>query len=73
MTAREELIGFCLAALPNEPGFAKAEALADAYRAEVVDDLIERCAVALRGCCPECDIAIQLIRRRGDVVKGVAS
>ncbi|SDL29093.1 hypothetical protein [Streptomyces indicus] len=47
--------------------------LLDAYRDETVDDLIERCAVALSGCCSEGDIAVTLIRRRGDVVKGVAS
>lgn len=36
MSARDELTGFCLAALPNEQGFAKAERLADAFRAEVL-------------------------------------
>ncbi|MFH8751037.1 hypothetical protein ACH4GK_32150 [Streptomyces rimosus] len=36
MSARDELIGFCLAALPNEQGFAKAERLAAAFRAEVL-------------------------------------
>lgn len=35
MTAREDLIGFALVALPNESAFAKCEQLADAYRAEV--------------------------------------
>ncbi|WP_309049028.1 hypothetical protein [Streptomyces sp.] len=39
MSARENLIGFCLVALPNEPGFARAERLADAYRAEVLREV----------------------------------
>ncbi|MCX5529016.1 hypothetical protein OG785_45175 [Streptomyces sp. NBC_00006] len=32
---REALIGFCLVALPNEPGFEKAERLADRLEAAV--------------------------------------
>ncbi|MCX5202412.1 hypothetical protein OG897_13265 [Streptomyces sp. NBC_00237] len=36
MSARESLIGFALAALPNEPSFTKCEELADAFRTEVI-------------------------------------
>jgi hypothetical protein len=36
MSARDELIGYALMALPNEPAFAKCGELADAYRAEVI-------------------------------------
>jgi hypothetical protein len=36
MSARDELIAYCLVATPNDVTFAKAEQLADAYRAEVL-------------------------------------
>jgi len=36
MSAREELISFCLVGLPNEACFVKADTLADAFRAEVL-------------------------------------
>ena len=36
MSARENLIGYALVALPNEPAFAKCEEMADAFRAEVI-------------------------------------
>lgn len=52
MTAREDLIGYALVALPNEPAFAKCEELADAFRAEVlrevygaIEDPAQRAAV----------------------------
>lgn len=35
-TARDDLIGFCLAASPNEVAFERAGRLADAYRAAVL-------------------------------------
>jgi len=36
MSARDELIGYCLVNLPNEPAFEHAEVLADRYRAEIL-------------------------------------
>ncbi|WP_331729017.1 hypothetical protein OG693_39210 (plasmid) [Streptomyces sp. NBC_01259] len=36
MSARDDLIGYALVALPNEPAFAKCEEKADAYRLEVI-------------------------------------
>jgi hypothetical protein len=42
--ARERLLGFALVALPNEPGFAKAEQLAD----DLVRAVEARCAEHLR-------------------------
>ncbi|MBX9392215.1 hypothetical protein K4749_01040 [Streptomyces sp. TRM72054] len=41
MNARDELIGYCLAASPNEVAFQKAEELADAYRAENLTEAID--------------------------------
>ncbi|MFF1916181.1 hypothetical protein ACFVYE_32260 [Streptomyces sp. NPDC058239] len=38
MSAREDLIGYALVALPNEPAFEKCEQLADAYRAEILHE-----------------------------------
>ncbi|MEU3945401.1 hypothetical protein [Streptomyces sp. NPDC029526] len=38
MSTRDELIGYCLVNLPNEPAFEHAEVLADRYRAEVLAD-----------------------------------
>ncbi|GGJ87365.1 hypothetical protein GCM10011583_18610 [Streptomyces camponoticapitis] len=37
-SARERLIGYALVALPNEPAFAKCDELADAFRAEVLNE-----------------------------------
>lgn len=36
MSARDDLIGYALVALPNAPAFAKCDQLADAYCAEVI-------------------------------------
>jgi hypothetical protein len=72
VNARDELYAALMAGGPHSPDRSeKASALIDAFRDVVVDGLVERSAVALGGCCTECDIAVTLVRRRGDVIKGV--
>ncbi|MGW5852138.1 hypothetical protein ACWFQ8_30035 [Streptomyces sp. NPDC055254] len=36
----------------------------DACRAEALADFVDRCAIALAGCCPECDAATAIVRGR---------
>lgn len=43
-SARERLIGYALVALPNEPAFAKCDELADAFRAEVLNEAADKLA-----------------------------
>lgn len=43
-SAREQLIGYALVALPNEPAFAKCDELADAFRAEVLNEAADKLA-----------------------------
>lgn len=38
--------------------------LIDEHRAEVLADFVDRCAIALSGCCPECDAAVAIVRGR---------
>lgn len=40
MSARENLIGYALVALPNEPAFARCEELADDFRDDVIREAI---------------------------------
>lgn len=40
MSAREDLIGYALVALPNEPAFARCEQLADGFRDDVIREAI---------------------------------
>lgn len=38
--------------------------LLNEFRAEVLADFVDRCAIALSGCCPECDAATAIVRGR---------
>ena len=62
MSARDDLIYRITRHCSGET----AQDMVNAYRAEVVADLVDRCATALANCCSECDAAIAIVRSRGE-------
>lgn len=62
MSARDDLIYRITRHCSDET----AQKMVDAHRAEVVADLVDRCATALANCCSECDAAIAIVRSRGE-------
>lgn len=70
MSARENLIGYALVALPDEPATAKCEELADAFRAEVLAEVLA--LIEDRACdadFTEDPAFIVGLRSAGDVVR----
>ncbi|MGW2223892.1 hypothetical protein [Streptomyces formicae] len=73
MTARDELLYYCLAATPNEVTVAKSEQLADAYRAEVLREAAEIGRELSRQGYSAQEIANQLDRRSAELTGGEPS
>ncbi|MEJ8654851.1 hypothetical protein WKI65_44140 [Streptomyces sp. MS1.AVA.3] len=61
-SARENLLGYCLVSTPNEVTLNRADRLADAFAAQVVSDLVDRCVTALDDGCSESDAVITIVR-----------